>query len=54
MDDVLIGGETFAEHLKLLEQVLAAVEKAGFTIFPKKCEVALSSIKFLGYLTKKD
>ena len=50
IDDVLIGGETFDEHLKLLDQVLAAVSNAGFTISPKKCELALTSIKFLGYI----
>ena len=50
IDDVLIGGETFDQHLGLLDQVLAAVSKAGFTISPKKCEIALSQIKFLGYI----
>lgn len=36
-----------------LEQALAAVAK-GFTVSPKKCEVGLNSIKFLGYIVSKD
>lgn len=51
IDDVLIGGETLEHHLKLFERVLAAVKE--FTISPKKCEVAVSKIKFSGYITSE-
>lgn len=38
VDDVLIGGKKYGEHLELLEQVLAAVSKAGFTVCQKNVQ----------------
>lgn len=54
IDDVLIGGNTFETHPKLLEVVLSAASTAGFTISPKKCEMAFSEITFLGYIISKN
>lgn len=50
----LIGGNTFEKHLLLLKQVHTVVSKAGFTLPPKKCEIALSETKFLGYIISRD
>lgn len=38
----------------MLDQILAAVPKAAFTISPKKREGALSFIKFLGYVISQE
>ena len=50
MDDVLIFGNTQAEHNSRLTEVLKRLQKAGVTLNPEKCEFPRSSVKFLGHL----
>ena len=51
MDDVLIFGSNKDENDKNL---LAALESAGVTLNPNKCEFYKGSIKFLGHVIDKD
>ena len=50
MDDVLIFGNTQAEHNSRLTEVLKCLQKAGVTLNPEKCEFLRSSVKVLGHL----
>ena len=36
IDDIIIYSKSYEEHLSHLDQVLAAIEKAGITLSPKK------------------
>ena len=50
-DDILIFSDSFAEHLKHVDDVLARFEKAGFVIAPHKCKWACTGqmpLKWLG------
>ena len=49
MDDLIIGTETWEEHLTVLRDVLARLKQANLTARPTKCEVAYFSLEFLGH-----
>ena len=50
IDDVLIWSKTFEEHLRKLEQVFQAFDKAGLSIKPRKCQICCKSVPYLGHL----
>ena len=49
IDDIVIYSKSYEEHLSHLDQVLAAIEKAGITLSPKKCHLFYGSILLLGH-----
>ena len=49
LDDVLVIGRTFEQHLENLKAVLEAISKAGFKLKLSKCHFAQSSVDFLGF-----
>jgi hypothetical protein len=49
VDDVLVIGRSFEQHLENLEAVLEAISKAGLKLKPSKCHFAQSSVDFLGF-----
>ena len=49
IDDIVIYSKSYEEHLLHLDQVLAAIEKAGITLSPKKCHLFYGSILLLGH-----
>ena len=49
LDDLLITGSTFEEHMQLLESVLAALERANLKLGAPKCEIAKTEVDYLGY-----
>ena len=49
LDDVLVIGRSFEQHLENLEAVLEAISKAGLKLKPSKCHFAQSSVDFLGF-----
>ncbi|RXN11392.1 Transposon Ty3-G Gag-Pol poly [Labeo rohita] len=48
--DVLIWGESQAQHDERLHTVLARIEKAGITFNLEKCELGRQEVKFLGHI----
>ena len=54
IDDIIVFGKTFEEHLKHLELVLAKVEEANLKISPSKCRLFQKSIKFLGHIISQE
>ena len=50
MDDILIHGQTKAEHDERLTQVLHRLQDAGLTLNRDKCQFSKSSVTFLGHL----
>ena len=49
LDDVLVTGRTFEQHLENLKAVLEAISKAGLKLKLSKCHFAQSSVDFLGF-----
>ena len=49
IDDVLIFGKSFEEHLSRLKTVLDRFKVAGIKLSPAKCNLFQTSLKFLGH-----
>ena len=50
IDDILITGETEADHLQTLEKVLERLAKAGLRAKKHKCKFMVPSVDYLGYV----
>jgi hypothetical protein len=50
LDDVIIFSTTFQEHLIHIDQVLAALDRAGLKLNLRKCHFAEESITYLGHV----
>lgn len=44
LDDLIIFGETWQDHIKHLEQILSRLRLAGLTAYPKKCQFAMQEV----------
>ncbi|KAI2647466.1 Retrovirus-related Pol polyprotein from transposon 17.6 [Labeo rohita] len=49
LDDVVVHSEAWEEHLDRLWRVLSELRQAGLTANPRKCHLALSEAKYLGF-----
>ena len=49
LDNVLIFGSDFEEHMIRLEDVLSRIRDAGLKLKPEKCQLLQSSVNFLGH-----
>ena len=49
LDDVLVIGRSFEQHLENLESVLKAISDAGMKLKLAKCKFAQSAVDFLGF-----
>ena len=50
MDDLIIFSNTWTEHLTHLRKVLGALQQAGLTANPDKCEWGGRQLQFLGHI----
>jgi Reverse transcriptase (RNA-dependent DNA polymerase)/Retroviral aspartyl protease len=50
MDDVGIRSDTWEEHLEEIQLTLEALDKAGFSINPAKCEWGVQTTRWLGHV----
>lgn len=49
IDDIVVYSRTYEDHIKHLDQVLEAIERAGITLSPNKCHLFYDSILLLGH-----
>ena len=49
IDDIVVYSKLYEEHIKHLDLVLEAIEKAGITLSPSKCHLFYGSILLLGH-----
>ena len=47
VDDVIIATEDVEQHLERLDEVLSAIQGAGFKCKPSKCSIMRTSITYL-------
>ena len=48
LDDIIIGSETFEQHVKALEQVFQLLQGAGLTVNLEKCKFGRKELQYLG------
>ena len=53
LDDVLVVGQTFEEHLSNLREVFTRLKEAGLKLKPSKCHLAKSQVTYLGYVVSR-
>jgi len=54
LDDILVMGSSFEEHLDNLTEVLQRLRQAGLRLKPTKCHLAKKSVMYLGYVVSHD
>ena len=54
IDDILILGKSFEEHLHLVERVLATLSEYGMKIKLHKCEWFKTEVQFLGHIVNRN
>jgi hypothetical protein len=54
IDDVIVYGNTIAEHARRLEHVLQRFERANLQLQPSKCVFARLEVEYLGYIVSRD
>ena len=54
LDDVLVFGSTFDEHMDRVEMVLSRISNASLKLKADKCHLLASSINFLGHTISAD
>ena len=54
LDDIIIMGTDFGNHLKNLAEVFQRLQSAGLKLNPKKCEFFRSEVKFLGHIISEE
>jgi len=50
LDDILVVGQSFQEHIENLKEVLSRLKAAGLRLKPKKCHLVKQEVKYLGYV----
>lgn len=50
LDDILVMGRTFEEHLGNLREVFSHLSRAGLKLKPSKCKLLHKEVEFLGYV----
>ena len=54
IDDVIIIGKTFIEHLRNLREVFNRLKEAGLKLKPVKCDFCCTQVGFLGHIVSAD
>ncbi|KAG1930770.1 thy-1 membrane glycoprotein [Pimephales promelas] len=50
LDDIIVFGRTFQEHLQRLEEVLLKLRHAKLKVKPSKCTIFSSQVQYLGHV----
>ena len=50
LDDIIVLGSTFEEHLERLNEVLSRLGQAGLKLKPSKCNLVKSEVCYLGHV----
>jgi len=50
LDDILVMGRTFTEHLMNLQEVFSRLRTAKLTLKPQKCKLVRQTVEYLGHI----
>ena len=53
LDDVLVAGRSFAEHIANLRVVLQRFRRASLKLSPKKCSLLRKQVRYLGHVVSE-
>ena len=53
LDDIIVMGRSFEEHLDNLGTVLARLKAAGLTLNPEKCSFFQKKVRYLGHIVSE-
>ena len=53
IDDIIVFGKTFQEHLSNLQMVFERIRQAGLKIKPSKCDLLKKEVQFLGHIVSE-
>ena len=54
LDDIIIVGRSFEEHLSNIQVVFQRLREAGLRVKPSKCELLQKEVCFLGHIVSQD
>ena len=54
LDDIIVYGRTFQEHLERLAAVFERLERAGLRLKPSKCHLLRRNVEFLGHVVSAE
>lgn len=54
LDDIIVYGATFEEHMNRVEEVLKRMIDANFKLRPEKCQLLQPEVTFLGHVVSAD
>lgn len=54
LDDVIVFGSSFEQHMERIEQVLLRMKEAGLKLKPQKCQILQEEVTFLGHIVSKE
>ena len=54
IDDIIVFGSNFTEHILRVRQVLERIAKAGLKLKPEKCHMLQTNVVFLGHVVSSD
>ncbi len=50
IDDIIVFGKSFEEHIHRVDEVLGRIKKAGLKLRPDKCHMMQTEVVFLGHV----
>ena len=53
LDDVIVVGQSFSEHLQNLDNVFRRLRRAGLKLKPQKCAFLKTEVLYLGHLVSR-
>ena len=53
LDDIIVFGSNFSEHIQRIETVLQRISDAGLKLKPEKCHLLKSEVAFLGHVVSQ-
>ena len=54
LDDIIVIGKTFEDHLINLREVFKHLKEAGLKLKPDKCDLCVEQVKFLGHIVSAE
>ena len=54
LDDIIVFGNTFEEHMERLERVLVRLGENGLKLNPKKCSFCQEKVRYVGHIVSQE